>query len=58
MSDRNVCPKCGGPKKDASKMCWECRWLAWRGETVPTEDIDFIREAFEALVRACRGTIS
>lgn len=58
MSDRNVCPKCGGWKCELARECRNCWYERERVEQVPTENFDFIREAFEALVRACRGQIS
>lgn len=54
------CAFCGLTTLVKGGICLECRAkFNERIEVsqVPTDNIDFIREAFEALVRACRGEV-
>lgn len=58
MSDRNVCPKCGGYKSEPAKLCRECQWIAYRGETVPVDQGITPLELLNALISMCEGKIS
>lgn len=42
LSAYDVCPFCGGPKRDVSKHCQKCYWIS-RKSTVPTDKVFYIK---------------